>query len=345
MTPTPLTPRRRIEALLAGRPADRIPFCPAIYEHKAALIGETPSRLSRDPALFEQALIREVEIYRPDLLVVGCDVYNIEAEAAGCEVRFPETNDVPSIVERAIEPGGDVAKLRVPDPRTDGRMPVCLEAGQRIQARFGRDMIIRGALSAPFSIACELAGAERVLVGLLDDPGWVSDLLAFGADVARAYGRAFVERGLGVILFDSHASPPLVSPALYRRLILPPTASVIRFFRGDLGVPLVPYILGGDTAVLLDALLDTGANNLLCDFRSDLGLFVDRLRDKPVLLRANLDPRFLLAAPAERIRDKVRDVLAIGRRHPGFMLGTGILPYDLSPGKIVAVREALEETA
>ena len=155
-----MTGRERIENLLAGKPADRVPFCPAVYEHKAALIGATPSDMSRDAGLFERALVREIELYRADLVVVGCDVYNIEAEAAGCRVRFFESNDVPSISERTVRPGDDISRLRVPDPEKDGRMPVCLEAGRRIQARFGRDVIIRGALSAPFSMACELAGSE-----------------------------------------------------------------------------------------------------------------------------------------------------------------------------------------
>lgn len=341
-TPNPISPRQRIENLLAGRPVDRVPFCPAIYEHKAALIGTTPSDMSRDVDLFERALVREVEIYRPDLLTVGCDVYNIEAEALGCEVRFSETNDVPSIATRVIRPGEAVSRLRVPDPARAGRMPVNLEAGRRAQTRFGRDMIVRGALSAPFSMACELVGAEAMLTAVLDDPGWVSELLLFTTEVAKAYGRAFVERGLGVILFDSHASPPLLSPKLYRRIVLPPTASLIAFFRRDLGVLLIPYIIGGDTASILDAILDTGTNNVLCDFRADLAAFVDRLRGTNVLLRANLDPRLILTAPPAAVKARAREILDIGRRHSAFLLGTGILPYDMPPGQVLAAREALD---
>jgi uroporphyrinogen decarboxylase len=337
-----MTPRQRIENLLAGRPVDRVPFCPAIYEHKAALIGTTPSAMSRDVDLFARALAREAEIYRPDMLTVGCDVYNIEAEALGCEVRFSEANDVPSIAARAIRPGDAISRLQVPDPACAGRMPVYLEAGRRAQARFGRDMIVRGALSAPFSMACELAGAEAILTAVLDDPDWVSELLLFTTEVAKAYGRAFVERGLGVILFDSHASPPLLSPKLYRRIVLPPTATLVAYCRRELGVPLVPYIIGGETASILDVILETGTNNVLCDFRANLAAFVDRLRGTDVLLRANLDPRFLLTAFPTEIKTRARAVLDIGRRHSGFLLGTGILPYDMPPGQVLAVREALE---
>jgi uroporphyrinogen decarboxylase len=338
-----MTGRERIERLLAGQPADRVPFCPAVYEHKAALIGTTPSRLARDPDLLERAILREAEIYGADLLVVGCDVYNVEAEAAGCEVRFSDSNDVPSITSRALSPGDDLSRWKNPNPEKDGRMPVFLEAGRRVAAGLGRETVVRGALSAPFSLAAELVGAERLLLALIDEPGWVSRLLGITARIAMAYGRAFHARGLGVILFDSHAAPPLVPPRIYEEIVLPPTAATLSFFRHDLGMPLVPYIMGGDTGRLLDLILATGTNNILCDFKADLSSFVSRLSGKPVLLRANIDPRFLLSASPGEIRARAREVLAVGRGHPGFLLGTGILPYDIDPSKVVAVRDALDE--
>jgi uroporphyrinogen decarboxylase len=331
--------------LIKGKPVDRTPFCPAVYEHKAALIGVKPSDLCRDADLFEKAIIREVEVYEPDMLVVGCDVYNVEAEAAGCRVFYPDSNDVPAVRERIVWVGDDLSGLRLPDPQSAGRMPLHLEVGRRIQERFGGERLVRGALSAPFSIACELVGSEALLTAMLDHPDWVSRLLSFTSGITKAYGKAFVEHGLGVILFDSHASPPLTSPTLYKKMILSPTAGVIRYFRYSLGVPLVPYIMGGDTTGLLEELIVTGTNNLLCDYRADLNVFVERLKGEPVLLRANIDPLFLMTQPLESIRSKAREVLSVGRRHPRFLMGTGILPYDITPKRVIEVREAIEAGA
>jgi uroporphyrinogen decarboxylase len=336
-----MTPRQRIQRLLEGKPVDRTPFCPAVYEHKAALIDVTPSEMARDADLFEKGIIREVEVYGPDMLVVGCDVYNVEAEAAGCGVFYPDSTDVPAVRERIVQVGDDLSSLRVPGPEKEGRMPLHLEVGRRIQERFGRERIVRGALSAPFSIACELVGPEPLLMAMLDRPEWVGKLLSFSSEVNKAYGKAFVERGLGVILFDSHASPPLTSAALYEKIILSPTTAVIRYFRSGLGVPLVPYIMGGDTTSLLKEIIATGTNNILCDHKADLNVFVERLKEEPVLLRANIDPLFLTTQPLESIRAKAREVLSTGRRHPRFLMGTGILPYDIAPERVIAVREAI----
>jgi uroporphyrinogen decarboxylase len=338
-----MTSRQRIHTLLEGGKVDRVPFCPAVYEHKAALIGVTPSEMSRSADLFEQAIIREAEIYGPDMLVVGCDVYNVEAEAAGCEVHCPDSSAVPAVRRRILQVGDKISRLSLPDPAKDGRMPLHLEVGSRIQNRFGRERIIRGALSAPFSIAAELVGPESLLMAVLDRPAWVAELLALTSEMTMSYGRAFAERGLGVILFDSHAAPPLTYPELYRKLILAPTAAVIYYFRNELGIPLVPYIIGGDTAALLEEIIATGTNNVLCDYRADLNVFVNRLKNEPILLRVNLDPGFLKAQPVDLIKARVRDILAVGRPHPRLMMGTGILPYDIEPGKVIAVKEVLEQ--
>ncbi len=69
-------------ALSFNRP-DRIPFVPAIYEHKARLLGRWPSQVCRSAELLHQACKEEVATYDADMLVVGMDVYNVEAEAMG----------------------------------------------------------------------------------------------------------------------------------------------------------------------------------------------------------------------------------------------------------------------
>jgi len=337
-----VTPRQRIECLLAGKRADRVPFCPAVYEHKAALVGATPSDLCRDAGLFVRALEREVELYEPDILTVGCDVYNVEAEAAGCRVAYFSGNDVPAIAEHAVRAGGDFSGLRLPDPERDGRLPLHLDVGEKALGLFGRERLVRGALSGPFSLACSLAGTETVLAAVLEEPEWVKRLLFFASETIRSYGRAFAVRGLGIVIFDSAASPPLLSPQLFRGLVLPAAAGVVKYFREELGVPLVPYIMGGDTSLILDDILSTGTNNILCDFKADLGRYVERTISLPVLLRANLDPALLLSGTDEAIEAKARVLLETGRRHPRFMLGTGILAYDTPPRAVRAVRSALE---
>ncbi|MCK7483425.1 MAG: hypothetical protein M0C28_45105 [Candidatus Moduliflexus flocculans] len=77
-----MTRRERVERAWALEAVDKVPFVPAVYEHKARLIGRTPSQVCRSLDLLLEALEREDAIYGPDALTVGLDVYNVEAEAA-----------------------------------------------------------------------------------------------------------------------------------------------------------------------------------------------------------------------------------------------------------------------
>jgi hypothetical protein len=75
--------RAKIKGLLVN---DNL-FCPAIYEHKAKLIGRSVSAVAMDAKLLQEAVQAEYEIYRPDMLTIGIDIYNIEAQALDAEVN------------------------------------------------------------------------------------------------------------------------------------------------------------------------------------------------------------------------------------------------------------------
>ena len=54
-----------------------LPWEPAIYEHKAALIGLSPAEVSRSADLLARSLEAEHRAYAADFMTVGIDVYNI----------------------------------------------------------------------------------------------------------------------------------------------------------------------------------------------------------------------------------------------------------------------------
>ncbi len=76
---------------------------PAIYEHKAALIGRPPVDVANSAKLLTEAVRKEYEIYLADYITVGLDVYNIEAEVLGAEdlpVSPFRTDDWPCFTEK-----------------------------------------------------------------------------------------------------------------------------------------------------------------------------------------------------------------------------------------------------
>ncbi len=336
----------RLEKALECTGTDRVPFVPAIYEHKAWFINDTPSNVSRDVDLLTKAVLTEYEVVQPDALTIGIDVYNVEAEAVGCKVTYYEGDDtsIPAIsADSAVfSETTRLTSIDLPDSHRDGRMPVNLEAAKNVKRRIRDEVPVRGALSGPFSMAANLVGPEHLFMLTVTNPGFVAELLSFTSEVAIRFGGAYINEGCEVIIFDSQASPELLSPKMYRDLVLQPTRRMIEHFHA-LGQKHVPLIIGGNTTKILDSYIETGANNILCDFSNDVSKFLIDCAKNRRAFRRNIDPTdFLVAEPSDLHRRAVTG-LEESRGYPGYILGTGVVPYGTPTENLKAIRDAAIE--
>ncbi len=337
-----MTKRERVEETYRLGIPDRPPFVPAVYEHKARLIGRSPSEVCCDVGLLEEALHKELETYDPDMLVVGVDVYNVEAEALGCAVRtFEDSNDVPSILAPRLDRPGDLGKLGLPDPEEDGRMPLFLQAAERLERELGGSMIIRGALTGPFSLACAIAGTENVLAATVEDPDFVRRLLEFAGRVTIEYGRAFLARSVEVILFDSKASPGAASPKVFHELVLPIYRDIVVPALVQSGARFLPLIIGGDTTLILEDLIATGATQLLCDAGATVERFKLACREARRSFRVSVDARLVHRGKPHEIQAEAHRLLAAVQGQPGLLFGCGVVAYDTPVENVLALRDAL----
>ncbi len=338
-----LSKRERVERTCRLEPADRIPFVPAIYEHKAALIGRSPSEVCRSAELLHSALRRELAVYDPDMLVVGIDVYNVEAEALGCRVvYFDDSDDCPAIVEPLIAGPSDLARLRLPDPQTNGRMPLYLEVAGALVRDLGSKMIIRSAITGPYSMAAQLVGGEAWVLATIEQPQFARELLAFCAEVTVQFGQAFVGRGVEPIIFDSRATPQLASPRVFREMVKAVYRDTVIPQLKQAGALTIPLIIGGNTTAVVDDLIETGATQLLCDSTASLQIFRRKCAAARVPFRANLDAVLVNRGPADAIRKDALRILGECSSQPGFLLGCGVVAYDTPPEHVLAIREAIE---
>ncbi len=347
--PHPVATRAEVEAVLRCSASRAMPlFLPAIYEHKAWFIGSTPSAISRDAGLLTRALLAEFEAIGPDALAVGVDVYNLEAEAAGCRVTFYEGNDtsIPGIKpgDHVIRVGDNLAAAKVPNPLRDGRMPVNIEAARRVRRELGDDYWLRGAISGPFSLAINLVGAEEFFMACLDEPEWVQGLLAYSGRIVREFGQAYLDAGAELIVFDSQASPALLSPPMYEEFVLPVTQELAAWAAAQ-GVRDLPLIIGGNTTPIAGLLARTGCNNLLCDCTADFDVWAAVCRCKKKALRRNLPPHLLEKSTTGEIYAAAAAEVARGRDLPGFIMGTAVIPFGTPTENILAVKRACLDAA
>ncbi len=339
-----MKPRERLSVVLSGQKADRIPFAPAIYEHKAFLINKSPSEVCRDQTLLIGALEAEYRTYQADLLVVGVDVYNVEAEALGARVEYYKTNEVPSISRPVLVDREGIDDLQIPNPADSGRMPLMIGVGREIARRIGDEVMIWGAMSGPFTLASCLLGRENILLMSIEDPDWVCKLMEFCTKVLIEYEKAWIEAGLGVIVFDSFSSPLMISPRSYRQLVMPYHTKLMGYLRKS-GFPYRPLIIGGDTTKIAEDIAKTGANFILCDYNADLKHYLRVVKDAGIALRANINPGLIYRGPFDKIIKAGKEIIRQGNNLPRFILGTGVLPYDTPQEHVMVLKSCTERTS
>ena len=304
----------------------KIPLSLSVYEHAAALIGATPWEASRDADVCHRAHREAWLLYRHFPVVVGIDIYNLEAEAYGCEVRRPAGTGIPAITEPIASSCGEAAELPLLDPSA-GRIPMMIEVGQRLLSEFP-EADVRIPVSGPFSVAQSVVGLNRLMEDVALAPDQVRSMLEHLVDGQVRFARAVIEAGLGVAFFESAAAPPLLSPRSFREIEAPPLQRAMRE-GGEIAGASIPCIIGGNTAPIVPELLATGTGFLICPAETDRKAFLAATMDAPeVKVRVNLDPAVYTSGSDADIIAAIDEVIALAERRPNVLLGTGAIPYE-----------------
>ena len=319
----------------------KIPFTPAVYEHAARFVGRSPWAVSRDPELMFEGHRRAYEEYRHQVIAVGIDIYNLEAEAYGATVENTGDFGTPAIHEPLLKSAAEGIALKPFDPEHDGRIGMVIGVGQRLKRQFP-EADVRIPVAGPFSLAFNLRGISDLCEDVVAEPEVAAKLLYHLAENQAVLCRAIARAGLDVAFFESAASPPILSPRLFRDLELPALKRILQVCAECVGHP-VPCIMGGNTFPILDDLLSTGTNFLVCNVETDQAAFVERVaRTHPqVKLRVNLDPGVVACAEPERIYRAVDRLLEIVGGRANCVMGTGALPLETPVGNVKLIRDYL----
>jgi len=317
-------------------------FSPSIYEHAAAIIGRSPWDVSRDADLMFRAHLEAYRTYGHSPVVVGIDIYNLEAEAYGGTTDRPDGNGIPAIREPVFMSVTDIDRVPLLDPESSGRIPMIIDVGVRLKGAITEaDVCIP--VSGPFSIACNLAGFETLLTECITDPDSVRAALDHLVDGQLDFVEEIHRNGLGVTLFDSGSSPPMVSPAIFREVVFPSLKKLVTG-TSEITGDTVALIIGGDTYPILDEILATGAGFIICPSETDQASFMKKMNDHPtVMVRVNMSASIVAGGTWEECRDEALRTYEVAGNHSNALIGTGVLPYETSPEKVHGISGFLRE--
>ena len=291
-------------------------------EYQAVRRHHTLLEICKQPKLAAEVTITAAEKLDVDAAIIFADLL-LPFECMGLDFEF-QAGEGP-VIHKPVRSVDDVGRLRTDRASELGYVA---EAIERVVAHFKDRLGIIGFCGAPFTLASYMieGGGSRNYVHAKtlmyrETDAW-RRLLDKLAAVLREFARQQVEAGADVIqVFDSWAGALSVED--YRDFVLPTTKALIRDIQA-MGVPVIYF--GVDTASLLPAMRETGADVLGIDWRTPLGGAWRNL-DYACAVQGNLDPITLFAEP-DLIRKRVRQILDQAGGRPGhiFNLGHGIVP-------------------
>ncbi|MBN2314887.1 MAG: hypothetical protein JXM79_13225 [Sedimentisphaerales bacterium] len=315
-----------------------IPFAPSVYEHAARVIDRSPWDVSRDGDLLSKGHIEAFRLYNHNPVVVGIDIYNLEAEAYGAPVNQPDANGIPAITTHPFGTVEDLLNLEPLDPRKDGRIPMVIEAAKRV-AEECPQADVRVPLSGPFSLASNLVGFESLLCDIQINPDLVGRTLRHLVAGQVEFCKEVIRQGLDIAFFESAATPPLLAPHQFRDVELGALKQIMEETSAVVGHP-VPCIMGGDTLPILDYILDTGTGYVCCPAKTNQKKFMEKMQTRPdVMVRINMDPGGMSSKNFDVVQKEVDRVLALSENREKVCIGTGCLPFEADPDVVLKTKE------
>ncbi|OPY70412.1 MAG: Uroporphyrinogen decarboxylase [Syntrophorhabdaceae bacterium PtaU1.Bin034] len=336
-----MTSAERFAAAVSGKPYDRIPVHLLISDHAARVLGVTVGEYESSATLMARGQAEAFRKYGHDVVNVGPGLTGIP-EALGCRIGLPDGS--PFVAEPAVRTEKDAARLKVPDPHRDARLPLFLEAAVLLRHTLGNEAVISMTTSGPFTTAAHVRGTDQFLRDLRRDPPFVHRILRVATESIIAFARAAAEVGVRISLADPTASGTMIAATQFREFALPYLTEVVTAVKEATGGPPALHICG-NTSKIWREMADTGAGVLSLDNVIDLAEAKAAAGDRAPLL-GNIHPTevMYLGKPHE-VRANAAKCLAKAWDTPkGYVLGLGCgLPIDTPPENILALVDAARE--
>ncbi len=327
-------------AHIMGDPVDRLPLMPITMMFACAHIGALYRDYCTDYRVLVEGQIRTSEAYGFDYVNTMSDPAR-EAADCGAVVRYFDHQPVALAEDEALLADKTrLAKLKIPDPLSGGRMHNGIHALAMFKERIGKEKIVEGWVEGPIAEAADLRGINTLMTDFFDDPPFVRDLFEFVVEMELRFAREQVRAGADMIgLGDAAAS--LVGPQIYKEFVWPYEKKLVDGIKAA-GAGVRLHICGdsrkiaGDMSQLGCVIVDLDSLAPIKDARSQMG------PDQIIL--GNLNPVTVLKnGSPDLVRTEVAKCHeAAGKR---FIVGAGCeVPRDTPPENLRALCDYARST-
>ena len=258
-----------LERLIAsgnGEPLDCVPVAPGIGHYAAIKAKQPMTKVAYDPELMAEVVTKSVLRHGYDSCSPITD-YGLGTECMGSRAVIRDWEQT-YVDEFAVSTEADIAKLSLPDPLKDGRMPVIIECEQILVESLGDKVGVSGALSGPLSFAANLRGTMPIVMDMVKNPAMVHQLMEISLEATKAFVGAQIQRsGVTTInIYDPVST--LISNKMVEEYSFYYLEQLIQYIH-SLGSLVLLHICD-DTTRLLNRMVEIGANILSLDVQVDL---------------------------------------------------------------------------
>jgi uroporphyrinogen decarboxylase len=298
----------RVVAAIKLEKPDRVPVTPLSISRSLRVLGYTTQECLYNPEKMAEAKVAASEKFDDDSCVAGTDLF-VESECMGSKVTVYE--HTPVVTEYFIKEKSDIDKLKVPDPKTDGRMPFVCKEIELIKQKIDDTRVVVPVTGGPVTQASQLFGPEQLLVEMILDPDWVHKLLRICTDASLAYWDALIKAGAhAIVLLEPFSSNTILSPEQYAEFTAPYCKEIFDFSWSN-GV-----------------MASVGALALQIDHVVDMAEAKKQVGDQ-ICISGNVHPvDYMLYGTPPSVYWKSREIIEQSANGSGFVLGAGC---DLNP--------------
>lgn len=348
MKPDKMTPAERIDALLKGKPVDRVGFFSFILGFCAKNVGFPVATIYSDPERSFWAQIQTGKQYGYDSdPFYGYASYGV-AEFGG-KIKLPdgEYEQAPSHLRFAVEKEEDVERMVLPDVKTAGMLPLAMRFSH-IQNEQGLypSVIVGG----PFTIAGNICSVERLCRWLIKKPELGHRLLRLATDhildVAKYWTETFGVGRVSIQIWEPLSTNQIISPKQFEKFVLPYQMEIHQKIL-DLGIRYLLCHICGDQNLNLPywAQIPMGNPGIVSIGREiDIAKAIEVFGNTSIIA-GNIEPSIIQTGTSQEIYELCRQAIEKGKRAPrGYLLMQGCeVPINTPPDNLFTMRTAIDD--
>ncbi len=337
-----------IKSLLAGKQVPRVPRYHFMQGFCAKNVGYPVRSMYMEPEKSFMAQALTFEQYG----VEGWPEYGYASYGGwefGGEIKFPESEweQAPSHGRFAVQSPEDVARLKMPDVRKSGALPLAMEFSG-LQDKYGTPISV--VLGGNFTIAGNICPVETLCRWTLKEPDLAHRLIRMATDhmveVVQLWSDTFGAERVIPNIWEPLATNQIISPRQFEKFAFP----YLKEFSEKclvMGIRHLYYHICGEQKLNLQYWKQVPMGNpgmVSFGHQVDLDTAIQYFGDKCIII-GNIDPSLIQIGTPQQVYEACKTAIETGKRAPrGYMLMEGCeLPPMAPPVNSYMMTKALND--